>query len=240
LVTGLIASETASAVTLRRQEGKEDVVLRSDIEEMTASGQSFMPEGLEKDLSLRDVADLIAFLEGIEPPPKTFKGNHPRLVKAGPGGTITLSAADAEIYGDRLIFEARHGNLGYWMAANDRAVWRFEAAGPGKYAVWLDWACAHDSAGNVLEIHLGSQRIQHQVGGTGTWEDYSWKKLGDLALTAGTNRLEVRPAAAPRGALFDLRRIELRPLEPVLGAAPFSPDGAGDVCSCRLIPRQQG
>jgi len=240
LVTGLIASETASAVTLRRQEGKEDVVLRSDIEEMTASGQSFQPEGLEKDLSLRDVADLIAFLEGIEPPPKTFKGNHPRLVKAGPGGTITLSAADAEIYGDRLIFEARHGNLGYWMAANDRAVWRFEAARPGKYAVWLDWACANDSAGNVLEIHLGSQRIQHQVGGTGTWEDYSWKKLGDLALTAGTNRLEVRPAAAPRGALFDLRCIELRPLEPVLGASPFSPDGAGDVCSCRLIPRQQG
>ena len=54
VLSGLIASETASAVTLRRQEGKEDVVLRREIEEMAASGQSLMPEGLEKDLTPRD------------------------------------------------------------------------------------------------------------------------------------------------------------------------------------------
>ena len=64
VLTGMIASETASAVTLRRQEGKEEVLLRSEIEEMSASGQSLMAEGLEKDLSHRDLADLIAFLEG--------------------------------------------------------------------------------------------------------------------------------------------------------------------------------
>ena len=51
-------------MTLRRQEGKEEVLLRSEIEEMSASGQSLMAEGLEKDLSHRDIADLIAFLEG--------------------------------------------------------------------------------------------------------------------------------------------------------------------------------
>ena len=82
LITGLVASETANSVTLRRQEGKEDVVLRSDIEEMTASGQSFMPEGLEKDLTRRDMANLIAFLESIDPPPKAFQGNHPRSGQA--------------------------------------------------------------------------------------------------------------------------------------------------------------
>ncbi len=62
VLNGLIASESATAVTLRRQDGKEDVLLRSQIEEMTASGQSLMPEGLEKDLKPRDLADLIAFL----------------------------------------------------------------------------------------------------------------------------------------------------------------------------------
>ena len=46
----------------RRQDGKEDVLLRSQIEEMTTSGQSLMPEGLEKDLKPHDLADLIAFL----------------------------------------------------------------------------------------------------------------------------------------------------------------------------------
>ena len=34
---------------------------------MAASGQSLMPEGLEKDLTPRDLADLIAFLETAGP-----------------------------------------------------------------------------------------------------------------------------------------------------------------------------
>jgi putative heme-binding domain-containing protein len=62
VLSGLIASESATSVTLRRQEGKDDVLLRSDIDEMTTSGQSLMPEGLEKDLTPRDFADLIAYL----------------------------------------------------------------------------------------------------------------------------------------------------------------------------------
>ena len=48
VLNGLIASESATAVTLRRQDGKEDVLLRSQIDEMTASGQSLMPEGARK------------------------------------------------------------------------------------------------------------------------------------------------------------------------------------------------
>jgi putative membrane-bound dehydrogenase-like protein len=60
--SGLVAAESATAVTLRRAEAKEDVLLRSQIAEMTTSGQSLMPEGLEKDLKPQDVADLIAFL----------------------------------------------------------------------------------------------------------------------------------------------------------------------------------
>jgi putative membrane-bound dehydrogenase-like protein len=62
VMNGLVANESATAVTLRRQDGKEDVLLRSQIEEMAASGQSLMPEGIEKDLKPRDLADLIAYL----------------------------------------------------------------------------------------------------------------------------------------------------------------------------------
>ena len=62
VLNGMVANESATAVTLRRQEGKEDVLLRSQIEDMTSSGQSLMPEGIEKDLKPRDFADLIAFL----------------------------------------------------------------------------------------------------------------------------------------------------------------------------------
>jgi putative membrane-bound dehydrogenase-like protein len=67
VLTGLIASESATAVTLRQQDGKESVLLRSDIQEMTASGQSLMPEGVEKDVKPADLADLIAFITSVGP-----------------------------------------------------------------------------------------------------------------------------------------------------------------------------
>ena len=229
VISGLVASETANAVTLRRQEGKEDVVLRSDIEEIAASGRSFMPEGLEKDLTVRDTADLLAFLDGFDPHPKTIPGNHPRRVSPGPDGKITLNAADAEIYGNRLIFDTAHNDLGYWMAANDRAVWRFEAAGPGKYSAWLECSCCNYAAGNVLEIHLGNQRLQHKVEGTGTWDHYCWGQIGVLELSKGTNRLEVRPAVAPQNELMDLRCIELRPLKSVSTASAIAPELTGAI-----------
>jgi putative membrane-bound dehydrogenase-like protein len=62
--TGIITNESATAVTLLRQEGKEEALLRSDIQELASSGQSLMPEGMEKDLKLQDMADLISFLAG--------------------------------------------------------------------------------------------------------------------------------------------------------------------------------
>ncbi len=67
VLTGLIASETATAVTLRRQEGKEDTLLRTEIEAIAGSGQSMMPEGLEKDLTPADFADLVAYLRAVSP-----------------------------------------------------------------------------------------------------------------------------------------------------------------------------
>jgi putative membrane-bound dehydrogenase-like protein len=62
---GIIAAETANSITLKRAEAKQDVVLRSNIEELIASGVSLMPEGLEKDLKPQDLADVIAFVKSI-------------------------------------------------------------------------------------------------------------------------------------------------------------------------------
>lgn len=68
--TGLIAAETAASVTLRRAEAKEDVVLRNQLEELVSNGVSLMPEGMEKDLSPQQVADVIAFIKSLAPPAK--------------------------------------------------------------------------------------------------------------------------------------------------------------------------
>ena len=58
--TGLIAAETAASITLRRAENQTEVILRQDIEEMRSSGQSLMPEGLEKVINVAQMADLLA------------------------------------------------------------------------------------------------------------------------------------------------------------------------------------
>jgi putative membrane-bound dehydrogenase-like protein len=64
--SGMIAAETATSVTLRRAEKAEDVILRTQIESITDTGKSLMPDGLEQQLSKQDLADLIAYLRGIK------------------------------------------------------------------------------------------------------------------------------------------------------------------------------
>ncbi len=61
-VTGMIASETANSVTLRRAENATDTIERSEIEELRSSGLSIMPEGLEKQIDPAAMADLLAYL----------------------------------------------------------------------------------------------------------------------------------------------------------------------------------
>jgi putative membrane-bound dehydrogenase-like protein len=63
VLTGIITAETATSLTLRRAENQTDTVLRQDIEEIVSSGVSLMPEGLEKEISVAEMAELLAFLK---------------------------------------------------------------------------------------------------------------------------------------------------------------------------------
>ena len=63
--TGMIAEETGASLTLRRAEGKQDVIRRADISELVSSGKSLMPEGFEKDLSPEQIRDIIAFVKSL-------------------------------------------------------------------------------------------------------------------------------------------------------------------------------
>jgi putative heme-binding domain-containing protein len=67
--TGLLTAETATTVKLRLAEGAEDVVLRSEIQELRSTGKSLMPEGLEQVLNPQDIADLIEFMQKPGPLP---------------------------------------------------------------------------------------------------------------------------------------------------------------------------
>ncbi|MDA0833774.1 MAG: c-type cytochrome [Planctomycetota bacterium] len=65
-VTGMIVEETANSVTIRRADGTTASVLRVHIDELRSTGLSFMPEGLEKQLDVKKMADLLAYLNSIK------------------------------------------------------------------------------------------------------------------------------------------------------------------------------
>ncbi len=65
-LTGMIADETATSVTLKRASNETDTVLRVDIDEIHTTGLSLMPEGLEKQIDQAAMADLVAYLQSVE------------------------------------------------------------------------------------------------------------------------------------------------------------------------------
>lgn len=78
ILTGILAAESAQAVTLVQADGVEQSIQRSRIEELRANGKSLMPEGFEQKLDVTAMADLLGFL-----------GQPTRELLDLPGGTVT-------------------------------------------------------------------------------------------------------------------------------------------------------
>jgi len=65
ILTGMIVAETANSLTIQRSDGTTATVLRVDIEELNSTGLSFMPEGLEKQVTVKMMADLLVYLASV-------------------------------------------------------------------------------------------------------------------------------------------------------------------------------
>lgn len=62
-LNGLLVSETPEMVVLRQPEGQQQSIRRSDLEELRSTTRSLMPEGVEKDIDVQQMADLLEFLK---------------------------------------------------------------------------------------------------------------------------------------------------------------------------------
>ena len=60
---GVLAAETPGALTLRSGPGEQKTILRARIAEIRASEVSLMPDGLEENISIQEMSDLIAFIQ---------------------------------------------------------------------------------------------------------------------------------------------------------------------------------
>ena len=217
VITGMIANESSTAVTLKMQEGKTKTILRDDIERIQSSGKSMMPEELEKVISPTDMSHLLAYLNDLAPAPKQFAGNQPKTVAPSANGMIQLTAGDCRIYGKRLVFEPKFKNIGYWSNPDDHVEWTFNSPPPGKYKVLVDYACSNHTSGNRFHFTCGTKTISATVQGTGTWNDYRQFNVGIVEFTSEqtskTTTAEFRGEAGMRKNLLDLRSITLEPVE---------------------------
>jgi putative heme-binding domain-containing protein len=66
LTSGLLVASNATSYTIRRQGGEEVSVLRKDVEELSDTQVSLMPENLLVGLGPQEVADLLEFVKQAE------------------------------------------------------------------------------------------------------------------------------------------------------------------------------
>jgi putative heme-binding domain-containing protein len=211
--TGILSAETGASVTLIGQEAKQTTILRADLEELTSTGKSLMPEGLEKDVSPKDFADLVAYLATTRPPRREFAGNEPKVVEPeGFRGEFWLLASDSEIYGSTLAYEPTYRNLGMWGSENDHAVWTFNVTQETKYIVRLDYSCTAESAGNSYQLQVGDVTLGGKVASTGNWDSYRQANVGVIKLKPGKQQVVLRPTGKLNGYLMDLKSVRITPV----------------------------
>jgi putative membrane-bound dehydrogenase-like protein len=66
IVTGMIVNESAASITLLRGENQSETIQRSDIAEIKSSKMSLMPEGIENQIDIQSMADLISYLTTLQ------------------------------------------------------------------------------------------------------------------------------------------------------------------------------
>ena len=63
IVDGVLGPQSPTTITLRHEDGKEDVIRREDIQSMHVSNLSAMPADLEKQVSVQEMADLLQYIK---------------------------------------------------------------------------------------------------------------------------------------------------------------------------------
>ena len=213
---GIIAGETSTSLEILLADGKTKTIVRSDIERLQTTGQSLMPEGMEKNITPEQMNHLLAFLnDGSGDTEKTplsrHPGNTPVTVKPDANGTLHLTAATSQMHGEQFRFEPTYGNIGFWNQSDEYVSWLIELPASGNYEVLVDYACPDAAAENTCRLNYSSQTLRATVASTGSWDEYRKINIGTVELTKGESSIRFGADAEITGWLMDLRTITLRP-----------------------------
>ena len=65
ILTGVLLEQNANSVTLGREEGEKDNILRANISALRPSTVSAMPEGVEEEITVEEMTDLLEYLKSL-------------------------------------------------------------------------------------------------------------------------------------------------------------------------------
>jgi putative membrane-bound dehydrogenase-like protein len=78
ILDGVLGPQSPTTITIRHEEGKEDVIRRDDIRAMHVTNLSAMPADLEKQVSVQEMADLLKYIKTAMPSPADRPSGSPR------------------------------------------------------------------------------------------------------------------------------------------------------------------
>jgi putative heme-binding domain-containing protein len=68
VTTGILTAQSATSITLTRQRNEISAILRTNIDNLSGTGKSLMPEGFERNITKEEMRDLIAFVQSSQVP----------------------------------------------------------------------------------------------------------------------------------------------------------------------------
>ena len=157
-----------------------------------------------------------------------FKGETPRvravILRPAPEGetigqaldrSILLHSRDTTIHGIKVQYENKpHKNtVGYWVNTSDQVYWDFTVESGGKFDIEIHQGCGRGHGGSQVALVVAGQTNEFIVEDTGHFQNFVARKVGTVRLEKGEHRFWIKPFKKARGAVMDVRRIRLIPVE---------------------------
>ncbi len=132
-------------------------------------------------------------------------------------GAIALGVESAEIqssFGQRAKFENALGHvfLTSWTRKEDVPTWTVEVPRAGRYKVSISYAAEGRGAGTPFTVQSGSAQAQGKVAGTGGNWVFKSQPIGELALAAGRQTVQVKADVRPGVEAMNLEKLVLTPV----------------------------
>ncbi len=157
-----------------------------------------------------------------------FRGDMPRvralILRPAPEGepigqaldrSVLLHARDVTLHSTKVQYETKpHKNtVGYWVNVTDQVCWDFTVSRGGRFDVEIHQGCGKGHGGSRVALEVAGQKLEFTVNDTGHFQNFVPRKVGTVRLAMGEHRFWIKPVKKASGAIMDVRRIRLLPVE---------------------------